>query len=57
MFLYLPIVVDGTGRGNASEYYLRRDERWDRIKSEAWTAELRSSSPTDCRYGRVYGQT
>lgn len=45
MFLYLPIIVDGTGHGNASEYYLRRGERWDRIESEAWTAELRRQLP------------
>jgi hypothetical protein len=38
--LSLPIAVDGTGHGNASEYYLREGRAWARIDAEAWLADL-----------------
>ena len=43
--LYLPIAVDGTGHGNASEYYLRATGTWARIESEAWLADLKRRLP------------
>ncbi len=38
--LYLPIVVDGTGAGNASEYYVRTERRWEPIDATSWLADL-----------------
>lgn len=46
VLLYLPIALDGTGNGNASEYYLRRDGQWERIDSESWLADLQRQLPS-----------
>jgi hypothetical protein len=43
--LHLPIAVDGTGHGNASEYYLRRADAWERIESEQWLNDLQGQLP------------
>lgn len=43
--LYLPIVVDGTGNMNESEYYLLDKGTWQRIDSEAWLADLAKRVP------------
>ena len=43
--LYLPIVIDGTGHGNESEYYLRGASDWDPIEAETWMTELRTRLP------------
>ena len=43
--LHLPIAVDGTGHGNASEYYLRRGGGWDRIDSDQWVTDLTGRLP------------
>lgn len=43
--LYLPIVVDGTGHMNESEYYVRERGQWERIDSETWLAELMKRVP------------
>jgi len=45
LVLEIPIVVDGTGHGNATEYYLRASGAWMPIESEAWTADLQKRLP------------
>ncbi|MEQ1885536.1 MAG: hypothetical protein ABL967_10780 [Bryobacteraceae bacterium] len=42
----LPIVLDGTGVGNESEYYLREKGAWARIESESWRVELLRKIPS-----------
>ena len=44
--LYLPIVVDGTGHGNQSEYYLRVGGQWDAIDGESWLSDLKKQIPS-----------
>lgn len=44
--LYLPISLDGTGHGNASEYYLWAAKGWQRIESETWLTDLRRRIPS-----------
>ena len=43
--LHLPIVVDGTGHGNSSEYYLATGGAWERIESESWLKDVTSRLP------------
>jgi hypothetical protein len=43
--LYLPVTVDGTGHGNASEYYLRERGAWAPLDAAAWLADLRKRIP------------
>jgi hypothetical protein len=43
--LYLPVAVDGTGHGNASDYYLREAGEWVPIEAATWLAELRTRIP------------
>jgi len=43
--LYLPIAIDGTGAGNASEYYLRGTGEWLPIEASAWLADLGTRIP------------
>lgn len=43
--LYLPTVMDGTGHGNGSEYYLRESEEWRPIDNSEWLAELKKRLP------------
>ncbi len=43
--LYLPIVLDGTGHGNASEYYLWQDKQWRMVESHKWLIELGKRIP------------
>jgi hypothetical protein len=45
--LYIPIAWDGTGHGNGSEYYLRRNGKWEQVESTAWEADLRRRVPSD----------
>jgi len=45
--LYLPIVVDGTGHMNESEYYLREGGAWQRIEAESWLTETMKRVPPD----------
>lgn len=45
--LYLPIVVDGTGVYNDSEYYLRNAGVWEAIDGQTWTSDLKSRLPPD----------
>jgi hypothetical protein len=43
--LYVPIIVDGTGNYNESEYYLLDKGTWQRIDSESWTGDLAGRIP------------
>jgi hypothetical protein len=43
--LMLAIRLDGTGAGNASEYYARKDGAWQRIESESWVGDVRKKIP------------
>lgn len=43
--LHLTIVVDGTGHGNSSEYYLASTGEWERIESESWLKDVVSRLP------------
>ena len=43
--LVLKIVIDGTGAGNASEYFSWQDHKWVPIESEMWQQELRTKIP------------
>ena len=43
--LHLPIVVDGTGHGNSSEYYLASNGEWERIEAESWLKAVVSQLP------------
>ncbi len=45
IILALTIRFDGTGNGNASEYYLRKKGAWQRIESETWAEDLRKKIP------------
>jgi hypothetical protein len=44
--LSLPIAIDGTGSGNASEYYLREGRAWAPIDAETWLGDLKPRIPT-----------
>ena len=43
--LYVPIIVDGTGNGNESEYYLLDAGAWKRIEFDGWFTDLRKRLP------------
>ena len=43
--LFVPITVDGTGSGNASEYYVWNGDEWQPIESERWLDDLRRRLP------------
>jgi hypothetical protein len=43
--LMLTIRLDGTGAGNASEYYARKNGAWQRIESESWIEDVRKKVP------------
>jgi hypothetical protein len=43
--LYVPIILDGTGNGNESEYYLLEAEVWKRIEFDSWFADLEKRIP------------
>jgi len=43
--LYLKIAYDGTGAGNASEYYLWASRRWMPIEADAWLNDLTRRVP------------
>ena len=43
--LYLPRVLDGTGHGNESEYYLRETGTWAPIDAETWLTDLKTRIP------------
>jgi len=43
--LMLTIRLDGTGSGNASEYYARKNRAWQRIESESWVEDVRKKIP------------
>lgn len=43
--LYIPMQVDGTGVFNESEYYLRREGRWERLDYDSWQADLGTRLP------------
>ncbi len=43
--LVLPIQVDGTGAGNASEYYVREKRDWALIESKSWENEVQKLIP------------
>ena len=45
IILHLPIVVDGTGHGNSSEYYLGHNGEWERIDSESWVKDVVARLP------------
>jgi hypothetical protein len=49
----LPIAYDGTGNGNASEYYLRRDDGWKQIEADRWLDDFARQIPagTELRKG------
>lgn len=43
--LYVPITVDGTGNGNASEYYVWNADEWAPIDSDGWLKDLQRRVP------------
>lgn len=43
--LYIPVMQDGTGHGNASEYYLWQDKQWRLVESRKWLTELDKRIP------------
>jgi hypothetical protein len=43
--LHIPIVVDGTGNGNESEYYLRGSGHWARIDATSWIDDVKQRLP------------
>ncbi len=43
--LVLKIRIDGTGNGNASEYYLQKKGTWQRIESESWFEDVKKKLP------------
>jgi hypothetical protein len=43
--LYVPMTVDGTGSGNASEYYAWDSAEWKPIEAEAWVGDLQRRLP------------
>jgi hypothetical protein len=43
--LMLTIRIDGTGSGNASEYYVRKNGQWQRVESESWIVDVRKKIP------------
>lgn len=43
--LVLKIRIDGTGAGNASEYYIRKKGTWQRIESESWFEDVKKKIP------------
>jgi putative endonuclease len=43
--LYLPVAIDGTGRGNESDYYLRETGEWVPLETAAWLAALLKRIP------------
>src|SRR5687768_5895998 len=43
--LQLAIAFDGTGNYNASEYFVREEQRWERIDAETWLKELAGRLP------------
>src|SRR5687767_12192493 len=43
--LQLPIAYDGTGNFNASEYFVREGQRWERIDAASWLADLAKRLP------------
>lgn len=45
--LDLEIAIDGTGAGNASEYFLRVGRRWLPIEAESWLKDLTRRLPAD----------
>lgn len=47
--LFLPIHVDGTGNGNASEYYLLRNRKWVLIESAKWQKQVHDQLPADLK--------
>jgi hypothetical protein len=45
--LHIPIVVDGTGHGNESEYYLWENQEWRLLDAASWLDDLRKQLPPD----------
>ena len=43
--LYVPMTVDGTGSGNASEYYAWDSGEWKPIEAETWLGDLQRRLP------------
>ncbi len=50
--MVLKIVIDGTGSGNASEYFSWQDHKWVPIESESWQQELRTKIPAGLQIWR-----
>ena len=47
--LHVPIVVDGTGVGNRSDYLLWENGNWVPIESESWLKDLERRIPNNLR--------